>query len=190
MNNILIGRDTDLKIHYHHALAGHHYEYIVDGKRSNKLRDTVRDMLSLLASNEHNLPSDLNDITFYSVQFGRHVTINAPELVSDFILNKRSKFRYDYTPYKPYKKPDDSEFVSYFLRALQSLKTRLETNRDGERVRLLEAKLTDISHQKRIYCGVPDAKWFGAKGDGVTDNTDAFQAAINFSNKATYAFKR
>lgn len=148
MTNILIGRDTDLKIHYHHALTGHDYEYIVDGKRSNKLRDTVRDMLSLLASNEHNLPSDLNEITFYSVQFGRHVTINAPELVSDFILNKRSKFRYDYTPYKPYKKPDDHEFVSYFLRALQSLKTRLETNRDSERVKLLE---DELSRLKRKY---------------------------------------
>lgn len=151
MTDILIGRDTDLKIHYHHALSGHHYDYFVDGKRSNKLRDTVRDMLSLLASNEHNLPSDLNEITFYSVQFGRHVTINANELVSDFILNKRSKFRYDYTPYRPYQKPDDSEFISYFLRALQSLKTRLETNRDGERVRKLNERLENIQANHRKH---------------------------------------
>lgn len=139
MTNILIGREDDLKIHYHNALTGHQYDTCLDGKRANKLRDTVRDMLSLLASNEHSLPSDLNEITFYSVQFGRHVTINAPELVSDFILNKRSKFRYDYTAYKPYKKPNEDEFISYFLRALQSLKTRLETSRDGERLRRLEA---------------------------------------------------
>lgn len=139
MTNILIGREDDLKIHYHNALTGHQYDTCLDGKRANKLRDTVRDMLSLLASNEHSLPSDLNEVTFYSVPFGRHVTINAPELVSDFILNKRSKFRYDYTAYKPYKKPDEDEFISYFLRALQSLKTRLETNRDGERLRRLEA---------------------------------------------------
>lgn len=147
MTNILIGREDDLKIHYHHALTGHHYDVYLDGKHTNKLRDTVRDMLSLLASNEHSLPNDLNEITFYSVQFGRHVTISAPELVSDFILNKRSKFRYDYTPYKPYKKPDEDEFISYFLRALQSLKTRLETNRDSERVKILQDELLRMKHK-------------------------------------------
>lgn len=144
MTNILIGQDIAFKIHYHHALTVHHYNDWNDAKCNNKMRSTVRDVLSLVAVKQHELPCDLNDVTFYSEYFGRHVTVNAPELVEDFIKHKRSKFRYDYTAYKPYRKPDEDEFISYFLRALQSLKTRLETCRDAERIRRLEATVSQM----------------------------------------------
>jgi len=35
---------------------------------------------------------------------------------------------------------------------------------------------------KRVYSGSVDPKWFGCKGDGVTDDSPAFQAAVNLNN--------
>lgn len=139
MTNILIGKEDDFKIHYHHALTVHDYDDWNDVKCNNKMRSTVREILSLVAGNQDSLPGDLNEVMYYSEYFGKHVTVSAPELVEDFIKHKRSKFRYDYTTFKPYRKPDEDEFISYFIRALQSLKTRLETCRDAERLRRLEA---------------------------------------------------
>lgn len=39
---------------------------------------------------------------------------------------------------------------------------------------------------ERCYAGVPNVKWWGAKGDGVTQDYPAIQAALNSSAKALY----
>lgn len=43
------------------------------------------------------------------------------------------------------------------------------------------------SFYKRAYTGAVSAKWFGAKGDGSTDDTSAIQKAINTLNKFKFS---
>lgn len=126
MSRILIGHKEDLKIHYHHAIVLSRDQERLE--RFVAIRKSVRELLSLLASQQESLPVDLSEVVFYSTHLDQHVSLNPRELVEDFIKFKRSKFKYDYTAYKPYTPPSEEEFIPYFLRALQSLKTRLETN--------------------------------------------------------------
>lgn len=127
MTSILIGLETEFKIHYHCGLAPYPAGKTQDSKNIYAVRKTVREMLSLLASKENKLPVDLSEVSFYSAHLDRHVSVNPQELVEDFIRHKRSRFNHLYGGYRPYVKPDESEFIQYFLKALQSLKTRLET---------------------------------------------------------------
>lgn len=144
MTNILIGEDAEIKIHYYYSLKCE-----PGSMRSKLIRNTVRDMLSLLASRQDSLPSDLNEVVFYSTDFGRHVSINASELIEDFILHKRTKRRYSRVVYRPYQRPDDSEFISYFLRALQSVKTRLEVRKETDENTVDEMPNWKIGHGPR-----------------------------------------
>jgi hypothetical protein len=126
MTRILVGHKEDLKIHYHAFIVlswdQEHLEHSV------AIRKSVRELLSLLAKQEESLPADLSEVVFYSTHLDQHISLNPQEFVKDFIKFKRTKFKYDYTAYRPYTPPTENEFIPYFLRALQSLKTRLESN--------------------------------------------------------------
>lgn len=140
MTTILIGHKEDLGIRYY---DGHHVVSTEKRiERAKAIRNTVREMLSILAGHPSKLPCDLSEVMFYSTHLGQHVSIDAKAMVEDFIKHKRTKFMYDYTAYKPYSEPSEKEFISYFLRALQSLKTRLETS-------ILKATKIYAQHNRR-----------------------------------------
>lgn len=62
---------------------------------------------------------------------------------------------------------------------------------DGGIIIATNIPLNPLYHQgyfKRIYSGPINVRWFGAKGDGITDDTAAVHAARNAANNGTVYF--
>lgn len=107
------------------------------------------------------------------------VTLNGASITKkvDTLANMRAMNELPETVWcSGYHSKNDGAFGSHFYR-LKGLKTT-ETDNSGT-VIIVSVGSSDYVYE--LQCeGAVNVKWFGAKGDGVTDDTNAIQSAINF----------
>lgn len=84
-----------------------------------------------------------------------------------------------------YHTKNDGAFGSHFFR-LKGLKTA-ETDNSGT-VIIVNVGGSDYVYELQ-YSGAVNVKWFGAVGDGVTDDFNPLQSAINYCNTSTISKK-